>query len=356
MQLFLLERFRQQGVLVSQPDALETLGEVSVIAFDKTGTLASSRHATVTWGQPCWTNPSHFDSQSDLLGVAFRLAEQSSHPVARAVVQSIIQQGANSQHFHCLSVMEVPGMGISAAVCKKGDPAVYFCRLGSADFCEIKQSSSSQSAVCLSVRVQIDRASEGQAKEDHLLPVATLSGTIVWGETHIEPYTMASLKALGLQCDLLSGDQDLAVRTWAPNLTFDHRFSRLSAQDKARYIERLQSHGKKVLMAGDGMNDVLAFTQADVSLAASDCSAMSAQQADLLMLHKRLELLPDLIQAARFANRLGWENMAWAMGYNIVGMALAVSGVLTPLWASIGMGASSLIVLLNAARLRKAGH
>lgn len=344
--LFLLERLKKDGVLVTNSDALEALGAVDAIAFDKTGTLAPVQAAQVQW------SVSPFASQfknwtADLLKeAAFKLAQQSTHPVCRAIIQDLVASKGQQDNLACLSTMEVPGMGISAVIRDRVNDILFFARLGSARFCDVVEPAESFSKVYLSIQyASEDLINEGKG-------ILMMSASIHWGKPRISREGFERLGQMGIESYLLSGDREDAVVSWAPDLEFKQRVPMMSAQSKADFIKNLQCQGKTVMMLGDGMNDAVAFSQSDVAVSSQGSATMSAQQADLLLTHNQLDLLPDVIKKARLACRLGRENMIWSLSYNVIGIGLAMSGILTPLMASIGMGLSSLVVLVNAWRLR----
>lgn len=344
--LFLLERLKNKGVMVTDPDALESLEKVDAIAFDKTGTLAPMQAAKLTWSVSPWASNFEHWSVSLIQEAAFKLAQQSSHPVSRAIVQDLAPTFGDKDTLSCLSAMEVPGMGVSAVIRDRVHDVLFFARLGSARFCDVVEPKTSKSSVYLSVQyASDDLINEGKG-------ILMMSVHIEWGVPKIDRKRFSQLQEIGIESYLLSGDHAEAVNSWAPDYQFVSRVSNMTAQSKAAYIEQLQLKGKTVLMVGDGMNDAIAFSQADVALSGQGSSTMSAQQADLLLTQERLDVLPEVLSLARLAGRLGRENVIWSLSYNAVGIILAVSGRLTPLMAAIGMGLSSVIVLANAWRLR----
>ena len=150
---------------------------------------------------------------------------------------------------------------------------------------------------------------------------------------------------------LLSGDRNEAVASLAKTLPFDEWYGEVSPLEKQALIARLKNEGASVAMMGDGINDAPALTKADVGISVVSATDISIQVSDLLMTNERLTLLPELIVCAKKGDRLIRQNLFWAFFYNVIGIALAAFGLLTPLFASFAMVISSLIVLFNAKRI-----
>ena len=162
------------------------------------------------------------------------------------------------------------------------------------------------------------------------------------------------MRDLGLGLGLLSGDTPAAVaRVQAALPPLDASLAACSPQDKFAHLQKLQAQGQKVLMVGDGINDGPVLAGAQVSIAMAGAAPLAQGQADVLLLRPDLALLPRAVQHSRRAMQVLKQNLLWALAYNAVAIPLAFAGLVTPWIASVGMACSSLIVLLNAARLGK---
>jgi nitrogen fixation-related uncharacterized protein len=128
--------------------------------------------------------------------------------------------------------------------------------------------------------------------------------------------------------------------------------SRCTPEQKREHVTALQTSGHRVLMLGDGLNDAESLAVADVGVAMGGGSAIAQGHADVLLLRDDLRLIPTLIDTARRARRITRQNMAWAVGYHLLVLPFAVSGMMAPWLAALGMALSSLIVVMNALRLR----
>jgi Cu2+-exporting ATPase len=159
--------------------------------------------------------------------------------------------------------------------------------------------------------------------------------------------TVAALGALNLPVRLISGDAEVAVRAAAQQAGIAEARSALSPEDKLADV----AHGK-TLMVGDGINDAPALRAAHASMAPSSAADIGRSAADFVITGESLNAVPFAIKTARGAARIVVQNLAIAVGYNAIALPLAISGQVTPLIAAVAMSASSLIVVLNALRLR----
>jgi Cu2+-exporting ATPase len=153
--------------------------------------------------------------------------------------------------------------------------------------------------------------------------------------------------------ELLSGDAAATVGDMAATLRVAAR-AQVSPADKYDRVRELQSAGHRVLMVGDGLNDGPALKAADVAMAPGSASDVGAMAADIVFLGDRLMPVPLAIAASRRTMRVVRQNFALAIGYNAIAVPLAIAGLVTPLIAAAAMSGSSLLVVANAMRLRRA--
>lgn len=159
------------------------------------------------------------------------------------------------------------------------------------------------------------------------------------------------LSAAGLRLHLASGDQPGPVSAVANALSISSWRAGLDPTDKAQWIADLQQHDRRVLMTGDGVNDAPAMLRADVGVAVADSSALAREAAGIYLLRPQLAALPWLLALSRRSYRTLQQNMAWALGYNLITVPFAMAGLIPPWLAAIGMSANSLLVTWNAARM-----
>ncbi len=300
-------RLFERGILMKDGAALERIAEIDSVAFDKTGTLTS--------GTPRLVRSSLPDDASAAIAAA--LAGSSTHPLSRAIAHGLDQAPRVLDE-----VTEIAGKGMEARI----DDATW--RLGSARWCGVTDPTDS------SVWLSRDGRPVGSfAFEDSLRPGA--AGAV------------ATLTARGLPVRLLSGDAagPVLAAAWEAGISEAHHS--LAPEDKLADVAR-----GRTLMVGDGINDAPALRAAHASMAPSTAADIGRSAADFVLTGDDLDAVPFAIHTARSAARIVVENLGIAIGYNAIALPLAISGQVTPLIAAIAMSASSVIVVLNAMRLR----
>ena len=153
--------------------------------------------------------------------------------------------------------------------------------------------------------------------------------------------------------ELLSGDRPETVAHVARELAIAEARGGMTPQAKLERLRELQGQGKVVAMVGDGVNDAPVLAAAQVSLAMGSGTQLAHATADMILLSERLEHLVSGVDGARKTLRIMRENFAWAIGYNLIALPLAAGGWLTPWMSALGMSFSSLLVVVNALRLRQ---
>jgi len=157
--------------------------------------------------------------------------------------------------------------------------------------------------------------------------------------------------AQGVQSILVSGDRKETAIRIAEELNIGRAFGEMMPEDKARFIEELRSKGKQVLMAGDGINDAPALSAADVGCAVGSGADIAIESSDLVLTTDDLGRLAAAHSLARRTMTIIKQNLVWAFAYNLIGIPLAMSGSLTPVYAAMAMALSSLFVVANSLRL-----
>jgi len=214
-------------------------------------------------------------------------------------------------------------------------------RLGSATFCGLADDQSDSSSVFLTDE-------RGWVATFHLREV-------------LRPHARAcvrDLQALGLAVQLFSGDAPAPVALAASQLGIapEQAHARCTPADKLARLRQLQAQGATVAMVGDGINDAPVLAGAHVAFAFGNASSLARSQADLVVLGTDLRAITDTVLLARKTMRVVRQNLLWALLYNAACVPLAVAGFLPAWLAGLGMAASSLLVVANAARLARSAH
>jgi P-type Cu2+ transporter len=317
----------RSNLVVARGHAIERLAAATDIVFDKTGTL--------THGRPRLLETMRLGARSaaECLAIAGALSRWSSHPVDRALAE-----GAGESPQQVEAHESVPGAGIEARI--EGRRV----RLGRASFVAELTRSAAPLAWLRSHDSVVYLGDEKGWMAGFRL------GDTLREEAHA---AIAGLRALGLRIHLLSGDEAGVVQRVAAELGIANASSGATPKAKMRAVRELQRLGARVAMVGDGINDAPVLAQADVSVAMGGGADLAQMQADAVLLSDSPADLLAGVRIARRARRVVRQNLAWALGYNLVVIPLAFAGLVTPLIAGIGMSASSLLVVANAARLRR---
>lgn len=317
----------RSGLLVTRPDALERLARVDVVVVDKTGTLTHGAPAVhVTALAPG-------RSQAEACEIAAALERASDHPVALAFRAHPTQRVAAAPR-------EIAGQGVEGIL----DGVLW--RLGRREFvAELAHGTAPTLAAARGGELVLGSA-------DGLLATFGVSDTL----RPEAAQAVEQLRRMGLTLAIASGDHGSVVEEVARQLGIEEAAGHLAPADKLRLIRARQDAGQHVLMVGDGINDGPVLAASFVSCAMAEGSAVAQAAADLLLLNESLGALAQGIRAARRTRTVVRQNLAWALLYNVAAVPLAALGWIPPWAAAIGMSVSSLLVVLNAARLARVGR
>lgn len=331
-------RLRRAGLLVTRAHVWEGLAGLGDVIFDKTGTL--------TQGALQVSSIELLDDRldrSNCYRIAALLEQQSEHPLSRAFVLRDDDDLPGVRNF------QQQRGGLAGEI----DGQLY--RLGNEAFAAELYAGQ----VAATLAQDEAHATPGTAMVyQQVLQLATPQGPccrfILQDEVRNSAAAcVADLQARGLKVHVLSGDSSAAVQQLASSLGAGQAVSGASPEQKLAYLRSLQHDGRKVLMIGDGINDVPVLAAADVSIAMSTASELAKTQADAILLGDDLQKIGVLLDTAQKARRGIWQNLAWALAYNLLAIPLAGAGYLAPWMAVIGMSLSSLVVVLNALRLQR---
>ncbi|QOG18083.1 heavy metal translocating P-type ATPase [Bradyrhizobium sp. SEMIA] len=309
----------KSGVLLNAGDAIERLAEADHVIFDKTGTLTL----------PDLEVTNAADIPAGIFELAGRLALSSHHPVAAAVAQAA---GARSP---IVGAVEEAGQGVRATV-----DGVEL-RLGRPSFC------GAEGLVGLTDDLDPEASIVAFSKGSEKFILSVRQGLRPDAQAVI-----AALKARNIGIEILSGDREPAVVAAAHALGIPEWRAGVTPADKIARIEELKRRGTKVLMVGDGMNDAPSLAAAHVSMSPISAAHLSQATADLVFLGRPLAPVVAAIDASRKALHLMRENLWLAIGYNVLAVPVAISGIVTPLIAAAAMSGSSILVMLNSLRAR----
>jgi Cu2+-exporting ATPase len=310
-------RLFRRGIFLKDGGALERLAGIDMVVFDKTGTLTEGRPVLASGpaeDDPAWP-------------MAAALARVSRHPLSRALSEAAEARGIVPAMLGKLR--ELPGAGVEG---KAGGDRV---RLGRADW--VGAIGGPTTAVWLQI---------GDAA-----PVEFTFEDVVRADAR---GVCDALRARGLRLALFSGDAAAPVARAAGESGIDDARAGMTPAEKLAALEKLTRDGHRVLMVGDGINDAPALAAAHASMSPVAASDVSQAAAGLVFTGERLEPVVFALETARAARARALENFGLAAAYNAIAVPVALMGLVTPLIAALAMSGSSIVVTLNALRMRGA--
>jgi Cu+-exporting ATPase len=336
-------RGAQAGVLFRNAAAIESLQDVDTVVLDKTGTLTEGRPQIAS------VLPVDGLAESELLRYAASLEQGSEHPLAAAIVREAKSRGLKLGRSYGFEAR--PGAG-ALGVVQLRNIAVGNARLMEEVGVDARALESDAERLRTLgqtvVYVAVDRVPIG------LLGIADPLKPEAWD-------VIQALKKHGLRVVLLSGDHEASVRTVAQQLGIDEVFAGVRPEQKAAVVRDLRSQGRRVTMAGDGINDAPALAEADVGIAMGAGADIAKQTAGVTLVSGDLHGIARAIRLSEATMSNVRQNLLFAFGYNALGVPLAagvlypLAGILlTPAVAAAAMSLSSVSVISNALRLRNA--
>jgi Cu+-exporting ATPase len=336
-------RGAQLGVLFRNAEAIESLREIDTLVVDKTGTLTEGKPALdrVIAVAP-W-------KEDEILAIAAGLERSSEHPLARAIVEGA---KARSTPFADIGdFRSITGRGVGGTYRGK--------RVALGNVALMDDVGASIEAM----REDVEAVRRTGRTVMFLAVDGDFAGAIAVGDSirQTTPAALDALRADGLHIVMLTGDARGTAEAVASTLRIDEVIAEVQPADKAKAIERLTREGRRVAMAGDGINDAPALARAHVGIAMGTGTDVAMESAQVTLVKGDLTGVVRARQLSRATVRNIWQNLGFAFGYNALGIPIA-AGVLypatglllSPLIAALAMSLSSVSVIANALRVRHA--
>ena len=329
-------RGAEMGILFSNSESLEKTKGLSAILLDKTG--------TITTGQPAVTDiiAAPAADERDVLRWAASAEAASEHPLALAILDKAKAEGI--EPLPIADFEAIPGRGIQAAI---ADNAVL---VGSPAFLSERGIDTQPLAAA------IDRLQQ-QSRTVVLVAVdEQLRGALAIGDA-LKPTSAAAIAALqsrGLKVAMITGDNRGTAEAIAREVGIERVYAEVLPADKAQVARDLQAAGETVAMIGDGINDAPALASADVGFAIGTGTDIAIEASDVTLISGDLSAVVTAIELSQRTMRTIYQNLFWAFIYNIVLIPVAMLGLLLPIFAAAAMAFSSVFVVTNSLRLRKA--
>ncbi len=338
-------RLRQYGFLIARGHVIEALPKVNRVIFDKTGTLTKGQ-CVVNQVKLLVDEQHVLASREAVLSIAAAMEQNSNHPLASAFHEWCGKYSATH-------AQQITAEGVEAFVdIDKNDQQLFVqndlfksqkkhFRLGRLEFAkvgtDVLEIPDDQHTWLLLSNQQENIAWIGL--QDELRPDAKL--------------LIQDLLKQNIAVELISGDHSAAVSRVANELGIHEWMANAKPEDKLSQLKKRQAEGDKVLMLGDGINDIPILSGADVSVAMAMASDLAQTRADAVLLNSRLAVLIEAVNLAGKTHKIMQQNLRYSLLYNLLALPLAAAGLVPPWAAAIGMTASSLIVIFNALRLAR---
>jgi Cu+-exporting ATPase len=326
----------ENGVLIRRGEAIQTLKDVKVMVFDKTG--------TITKGQPEVTDtiPAEGYSEKEALRLAASVEKGSEHPLAEAIIKKAEAEGLELSKLEQFEA--VTGRGIKAEI--EGQSTVLVGNRKLMDEAEIDYSGLEQELKRL----------EDEAKTVMLIAengkcVGVVAEADTLKEDSVE--AIAELEKLGLQTAMLTGDNRRTAEAIARKVGISKVLAEVLPDKKVAEIRRLQEEVGLVAMVGDGINDAPALTQANVGIAIGTGTDIAIEAGDVVLVRGNLSDVVKAVKLSRATFRKIKQNLFWAFFYNMVMIPFAMMGLAHPVIAEAAMAFSSVTVVTNANLLRR---
>ena len=333
-------RGAEQGILIRNGAAVEAAHDVRAVVFDKTGTLTSGKFAV--------TDVASFGDLTDaeLLDTLAAIESRSEHPLAAALAAAGSGRRVAVEDFEAL-----PGLGVQARAAGQawlvGKPGLLAQR----------------GLDCRPAAQAVERfAQQGKtvvlaAREQRVVGAVALAD----GVREDAAAAVAALRGRGIETLMITGDNRLTAQAVAAQVGVEDVIAEVLPNEKAACIARLQNEGRTVAMVGDGINDAPALAQADVGIAIGAGADIAIESADMILARNRPGDVAAALELSRLTMRTIRQNLFWAFAYNTLGIPIAAGllypwtgMLLSPVLASAAMALSSVSVVTNSLRLRRA--
>jgi len=348
-----LGRAAESGVILRSTAALERLAKVERVFFDKTGTLTKLPMRVRDVYVEKFTAQSAKDAQKeergknlgdlrelggsekDFLQVVASVERESEHPLARAIVNHANDEGVKLSKPESFKAM--PGMGVRAEL---NDESIV---IGNERLIFQKK---------LSISKDMMNRADAMREAGQVVVYAgwggQVQGLVGLGETAREEAqdVLHQLQSRGLELGVLTGDEERAGERWQKALAIPVKAA-LSPDEKMSHLV------ENTAMIGDGINDGPALAASTVGLAMNHGTDVARSAADIVLMRDDLRVVPWLFDLSKTTMRRVKENLGWAFIYNIIGVGLAMAGLMKPVWAALAMVMSSIFVTANAMRMNK---
>ncbi len=317
-----ISELAKKGLLFKEAKFIETLAQTDVVVFDKTGTLTN--------GNLDVSNVGIYDETK--IDIIYSLVSSSTHPVSKSI-KKYLENNYIVSKLKIDDVKNIEAMGLEAKI----DGLKIFG--GNIDL--LKKNNIHE--------IEYEaKTSFNFAIEDKIIAIFELEDEIKDSAKNMIDF----LKAKNINTVMLTGDNEIVAKKVAGVLGIDEVYFKQTPQTKAQYIKDLKTQNKTVVMVGDGINDAVALSNADVSIAMGSSAEVSLQVSDIVLLNSSLKSLQNAFEISSKTYKFIKQNLGISLVYNMITIPFAMFGYVIPLVAALSMSLSSLIVVFNSLRIK----
>ncbi len=306
----------REGILFKEAKFIETFAKADTVVFDKTG--------TITTGKLKVTQIDGKLDDKNIMNLLYTLSESSIHPVSKAVKNYLEEKYDTLERVELQNIEQIPAVGLKAQY----EGKTLFGGRGDENSQTTSYIFSIDDKQIISIELE-DSVKEG-AKE-----------------------TIEYLKKQNIKVIMCSGDNEKVVEKVAMETGIDSYRSKMTPIDKAEFIRSLREKGNSVVMVGDGINDSLALSRADIAIAMGNGADIALSVSDMVVLNDKIAGLKKAFYISKRTFGFIKQNLAISLVYNVITIPIAIAGYVIPLVAALSMSLSSLLVVGNSARIKQ---
>ena len=305
----------REGLLFKEAKFIETFAKADTVVFDKTGTLTTGKLEVIE------ADIIHQDN--DTINLLYSLVDSSTHPVSIGVKKYLESNFKGLKHLELDDINQIPAVGLEAKY--KGTKL-----FGGKD-----ENASTTSFIFTIDGKEIAKfALEDSIKKDAIEAINYL-------------------KSNNIEVIMCSGDNEIIVQKVANQIGIENYKSSMSPTQKAEFIAELKSENKTLIMVGDGVNDTIALSRADIAIAMGNSADIALSVSDVVILNNKLDGIVKSFKISKRTFRFIKQNLKISLVYNIITIPIAIAGYVIPLVAALSMSLSSLLVVGNSSRIKK---
>lgn len=317
-----ISQLAKKGLLFKEAKFIETIAQTNVVVFDKTGTLTNGNLDVV--------NSKIYDETS--IDILYSLVDSSSHPVSKSI-RKYLDKNYKTNKLQLSEVKNIEAMGIEA---KYEGKKIFGGNIDILNLNKIKHDLDEKMTTfnfCI---------------EDRVIATFELEDEIKDSANELISY----LQNKGIKTIMLTGDNETVAKKVAGVLNIDEVYFKQTPQSKAQFIKDLKTKKQTVVMVGDGLNDAVALSNADVAIAMGNSAEVSLEVSDIVLLNSSLKSLQNAFEISNKTFKFIKQNLGISLVYNIITIPFAMFGYVIPLVAALSMSLSSLIVVFNSLRIK----